>query len=1370
MSGCSPPKRPRFFIENILGNDNNQRRDQIEQIGIGSLKDFIEQLDSETRYCKKFKIMKIVSKFVIKNVPPNPEELLRRLIDECIKQAIKESKTKDIIVDHLGALISSPILDSDIWIPIRKLHIDAVENILQRFLLVSQSKAERGSLWGEPFTLAIHSLDVASLPKEKSITGSGPQDQPANSNWLIHVQNVNDKYCLFYALELTRKYVTKELGSRLKFSRYHLGRFHKQKSDVMKLMQDIGIPLNKENYDAQTYVPMVVDYWNKYYINNGYRFKVFIFGNKAETTPKYKYGSETFNTAIPICHSESHFDGIRTVGAQFGPHWQYCYSCEKKYWKANEHANNCKSRCRLCGRVGIGMPCPVSENFRKECQDCGKKFWEKECFDHHKSSNQCQRSKQCEKCGTIWNVKVHRDNRGKQHVCGQKWCNNCLQFHSPERGCFIRPLEQKQQTTYRLVTFDFEATQHTKFNDISSDRLHCVNFIAATVVCTNCMLDKKHWKTFLRRDKKFCNVCGPNRSITFSQRPFYKTKVDEQRVTTNPLHEFVNWLLFELDGRFTTIAFSHFGGRYDIVMVFREIFAAGIVPSMIRRGNKLYEMKVPRNNKCNEVIFRDSYNICPVGLGQLVGAFDLQIKEKQFFPHLANNPSNYDKTLPNLPQKSDYLYGGMLPEKQKTFDKWYTQECHQPFCLNEALAEYCLNDVEILTEALLAFRSKFLEISRPKQTTGSIGIDIIRDTMTIASACMKHFRLNHLKPDHLGIVPEKGYDTCDNQSTLAMKYLDWYAEKNSVVIQTAHSEEGEYKVAGRFKVDGYIKSEDRAIEVNGCVWHACPKHYGDRPDFILPSGKTVEVIQKENKERIQILKQHIRHVDIVWECEIKDLLRRDRKMKKSFSNYIDKGPIKLRDCFFGGRTGPFSLHYEADDQHDITYLDFNSLYPSTIATTAFPVGHPKVIIIPSNEQKVNWYNSSHIPVKGILKVFIIPPQHSDIPVMPVKFDDRLLFPLCRQCSLDFPRGATLHEYNCTHNDEKRGWVSTCTSIELAEALDNGYRVIKYFRALHYDKWDSELFKEYVAEFMSMKIHSSGFPKQIDNQEKEDEFIMECKKRFGIKIEREKMMPDKAMRYISKLMLNSLWGRFSLRNTLTKSHITDSPAELRTFAENKSIEVNSIDILTEDTILITYEPKNEFIEEHNAYNIVISLWTTSMARIKLLRAMQKIVRTPACSVLYGDTDSILFAHPKQRKCPLSDGPYLGDLAKEYDDCEIKEYVGAACKAYGLKMIDRETGQEKTSLRVRGITLNADVCKKLHYKSFRESVLEFGRMMEENESEGTENDLIIVNYPHFIRPNIKKGIVCTTHISKKFSPIILKGIVLPNYRIVDFGYKL
>uniref|UniRef100_A0A914KQ08 DNA-directed DNA polymerase n=1 Tax=Meloidogyne incognita TaxID=6306 RepID=A0A914KQ08_MELIC len=1317
--------RPSFFIENLILNDTQEQQNQI---GAGGINHCFEKINSQKSFCKKFKLMKLVSKFLIKSLPQNPEEVLRRVLDNCIKESISDAKENGILVDQLGATISSTLLDNDIWIPIRTLHDDTIENILQRFLLVSQSKAERGSLLGEPFTVTIHSLDVSSLPKETSIGGKGPTNQSTHiPSWLIKVWN-NNNFCLFYALELTRKHVTKELGHRENFRRYHQERFQRQQSDVINLMKNIGIPLNEEKYEAQLYVPKVVDYWNNIYEKNGYRFKVFIFGERCEEKLIYKYGSETYNTPIPIYHSDDHFDGIRTVGAQFGINWQYCYSCEKKYRRAREHDNKCKSRCRLCGRVGVGKPCPVSENFRKECIDCGKTFWDNDCFKHHKSSNQCNRSKQCDKCGIIWDVKTNRKQPGNQHICGHKWCANCLQFHSRERGCFIKPLEQKKQRPYRLVTFDFEATQDTTDLENQNNRLHCVNFIAATITCTICMENKQLWGTFLRRNGKVCTICGPNRSITFSHRPFHKTQVDEQRVTLNPLHDFVNWLLFELDGRFISMAFSHFGGRYDMIMTFREIFTAGIVPSMIRRGNKLYELKVPKTHKSNEVIFRDSYNICPVALGQLVGAFDLQIQEKQFFPHMANNYNNYDVTLPELPQKSEYLYGGMTPEKQKKFDQWYEQEKCNTFCLNEALAEYCLNDVQILTEALLAFRDKFMEISRPKTTQGAFGIDILRDAMTIASACMKHFRLNHLKPEHLAIVPEKGYDTCDTQSALAMKYMDWYSEKYNVEIQTAHSENGEYQVAGRFKVDGYIKEEDRAIEVHGCVWHACPRHYGDKQDFVMPNGKTVEVIQKENEERLRTLKQHISHVDVVWECEIKKMLQRNKQMRRSFKNYLDKGPIKLRDCFFGGRTGPLCLHYKADEQHKISYLDFNSLYPSTIATTSFPVGHPKVIIISRKDQNVNWLSSSQIPVNGILKVFLIPPDQVDVPVMPVKFDERLLFPLCRKCSMDYPRGATLKEYKCKHEEQERGWVSTCTSIELAEALDSGYKVTKYFRALHYEKWDKELFKGYVAEFMSMKIHASGFPKEINTTEKEEQFMKECEERFGIQLEREKMLPDKAMRYISKLMLNSLWGRFSLRNTLSKTFLTDSPAELKKFMENKSIEVNTIDKLTQDTILITYDRKNEFIEEHQTSNIVISLWTTSMARVHLLKAMQKIVGAPGCSLLYGDTDSVLFSYPKGQECPLSAGPHLGDLAPEYDDCDIKEYVGAACKAYGLSMKEKKTGKEVTTLKVRGITLNSEVCKKLHYESFKESVMEFGKRFDderegEEEENNEENDVLL-----------------------------------------------
>nr|CAD2170273.1 unnamed protein product [Meloidogyne enterolobii] len=1366
----SANKRARFLIRDILPHLFN---DVQSGAGANTLKNYYRQIDYETDYSSKFKMMKTTGKFIIEKIPGNPEELLREIIQQCMDKTIEEAKNKSIEPECMGALISSQLLDNDIWIPIRKIEEDTIDNILNRFQLVAQSKIEKGSLIGQPFTIAIQTLGISSLPRTKSIRGRAPQATTSNlenSSCLIKIDNPNN-LCLFYALEITRKYFTKELGARWNFTRYMQNK-KRQMEDVFELLNTARIPQNLLEYDAVEFVPTVVDFWNNKYNDAGFKFKVFIFGNDSEK-PKFTYGNENFNIPITILHTNNHFDGIKNVGGMFGLRVKYCFTCEKKFRKSKEHDLRCKSLCRFCGRIGSDRPCVATGDFFKKCDECGKKYLNEDCFNHHKKSSNCRQTKQCEKCGVIWSMKNYKREGEKKHVCGQKWCQICRQFHSMERGCFIRPLELKKPSHYRLVTFDFEATQNEKINEITNEerRLHKVNFIAATVTCTKCMEDDQLWRAPLKQNGRNCIICGNNRSITFSHRPFTQTTVDQQIVTANPLKEFIDWILFKLNPQYTTMAFSHNGGRYDMIMVFKEIYSKGVVPSMIRRGNKLYELKIPRNNKCNEVIFRDSFNLCPVALGKLVGAFGLQITEKQFFPHLANIPENYNKILPQLPSKSDYLYGGMSPEKQHEFDKWYEEEKNKQFCLDEALAEYCTNDVQILTEALIAFRKKFTEISKKKNTTpgeAAEGIDILKDAMTIASACMKHFRLNHLQPDHLAIVPEKGYENIDNQSELALKYLQWYEETKGVEIQSAHSEGGEFVVAGKYKVDGYIVSEDRAIEVNGCVWHACQKCFGDDLYKILPNGKTVGETREDDGKRMEIIKKHIKNVDIIWECEIHQMLRRNQKMRKAFANYHNKGPINIRDCYFGGRTGPLQMYFDAEkEQHKIAYLDFNSLYPSTIATTSFPVGHPKVHVVPPDEQKVYWTRSEQIPFKGILKVFILPPPQLDVPVIPVKFDERLLFPLCKKCSLTYPNGANIKDYRCPHNDEERGWVSTVTSIELEEALKVGYTVTRFYRALHYEKWDENLFKNYVAEFMAMKIHASGFTEGIEGKENEEKFIKECKEKFGIELQREKMVPDKAMRYISKLMLNSLWGRFSLRNTLSKTVITDAPDELREYYYNKSIELQSVDKLTEETVIITYKPKDEFIVEHDTSNIVISLWTTSAARIRLLKAMQKVTGKLDCNLLYGDTDSILFSYPKNMECPLQTGPHLGDLAREYAGSEIKEYVGGACKAYALRMENNRNAKVSTVLKVRGITLTADVCKILHFDTFKESVLKYANGENENEEDDDEGTIMIEN-PNFIRRNVKDGIVYSTKMRKIFRPIIQKGII-SNLKIVNFGQK-
>nr|CAD2198086.1 unnamed protein product [Meloidogyne enterolobii] len=353
----------------------------------------------------------------------------------------------------------------------------------------------------------------------------------------------------------------------------------------------------------------------------------------------------------------------------------------------------------------------------------------------------------------------------------------------------------------------------------------------------------------------------------------------------------------------------------------------------------------------------------------------------------------------------------------------------------------------------------------------------------------------------------------------------------------------------------------------------------------------------------------------------------------------------------------------------------------------------------------------------------------------MKVDERLLFPLCSTCAKKYPHGDVLEDYSCPHTDFERGWVSTCTSLELNMALDEGYIVTKVYRVIKYEESDDELFRPYIAEFMKQKIESSGFDKKIKgNDDLEKKFITECKQLFGINIEKEKMNPNKGKRALAKLALNNLWGRFSLRNFgLSKTLITDDPCEFSSYLDNHKIDVTGIDTLTDHTALISYMEKKEFVEEHECSNIVISLWTTSAARIHLLRAMQKVARTPGCTLLYTDTDSLIFAH-SVNNCPLQTGPHLGDLTDEYPDDEIVEYCSGGAKQYGLKLKKKNSTDNhyKHVLKVRGMTLSHDVIEKqnLCYETFKERVIKYVK--------DCDMDPIPILYPNFIRPSIPKDV--------------------------------
>jgi hypothetical protein len=82
-------------------------------------------------------------------------------------------------------------------------------------------------------------------------------------------------------------------------------------------------------------------------------------------------------------------------------------------------------------------------------------------------------------------------------------------------------------------------------------------------------------------------------------------------------------------------------------------------------------------------------------------------------------------------------------------------------------------------------------------------------------------------------------------------------------------------------------------------------------------------------------------------------------------------------------------------------------------------------------------------------------------------------------------------------------------------------------------------------------------------------------------------------------------------------LTSDPAELREYLDKHDIDVMAIDDITDDgeVIMISYLKKKDYVDLNEASNVVISLWTTSIARLMLLRLMQKVARTEGCRLLY-----------------------------------------------------------------------------------------------------------------------------------------------------------
>ena len=415
-----------------------------------------------------------------------------------------------------------------------------------------------------------------------------------------------------------------------------------------------------------------------------------------------------------------------------------------------------------------------------------------------------------------------------------------------------------------------------------------------------------------------------------------------------------------------------------------------------------------------------------------------------------------------------------------------------------------------------------------------------------------------------------------------------------------------------------------------------------------------------------------------YECELKE----NKEFLKFFKTWNREcvEPLNPRDAFFGGRTNVTKLTYDFKEGEKGKYVDFVSLYPTVQFYKDYPVGHPEKIFLPEKCDS-KWF--------GFVKCKVLPPRGLYHPVLPLKIKcgnaEKLLFPLCKKCAV------LKSQSQCLHSDEERMFVGTWCTNELNVAIEKGYEIQKIFEVWNFENRSNDLFKGYVKKFIKIKMESSELKTGEGCTYKSvDEYRKVVKSKLGIQLGEIKFNPG--MRAISKLCLNSLWGKFGQRNNMKKSEYVVKPCEFYKILLDEKIDNLNIHFINKEMVEMTYDLKDQFVDNNNNTNIFIAAFTTSHARMMLYSVLDKLDN----NVLGFDTDSCWYVE-KEGGPTIKSGDNLGDLTDELGGHYIEKWCGTGPKSYSYY-----TSNGKAVCKVKGFTLNYENSQYINQQTMRQII--------------------------------------------------------------------
>ena len=417
--------------------------------------------------------------------------------------------------------------------------------------------------------------------------------------------------------------------------------------------------------------------------------------------------------------------------------------------------------------------------------------------------------------------------------------------------------------------------------------------------------------------------------------------------------------------------FAHNFRGYDGHFIFKDLFSRKIQdPSfIILNGSKITCLDIAN------IRFQDSLALFKCALAKLPVTFKFEDRlVKGHFPFQFNVPGN-ENYCGDVPDLEFFVNSRTKPSEKDKIQNWRSQRMQEGnWNFKHELEKYCEADVEILTISVMSFIDKFRNIT---------GINPITRNFSLPSIAMEIFTTLHLKPNIIGITPISSYMGAKQDSVEGNIWLDWIEESDSVKLIR------EYRISC-FWADGFDPESNTIYEYHGCYFHGCR-----RGCSVRDPGDHERVLEKR---RVYIavrdnLIPSLKYVEM-WGCEFRDMIRVDENLrsfndsrKKYYSILKNDGGIKLRDCYFGGRTNNLVFFREASDEEEIKYLDVTSLYPFVLHKYDFPVGHPVIIKKNVSLESRNYF--------GVVRCRVLPPPNLYLPILPVRIKGKLVFPSVR---------------------------------------------------------------------------------------------------------------------------------------------------------------------------------------------------------------------------------------------------------------------------------------------------------------------------------------------------------------------------------------